>query len=80
MEKPTGFSRRLNLEEEMPTKHLNFLALMLVIVIIKVKIIIKNARGLGRSFPGPVHPVLPANNLWQPVRRHKPFVHICRSK
>ena len=41
MEKPTGFSRRLNLEEEMPTKHLNFLALMLVIVIIKVKIIIK---------------------------------------
>jgi hypothetical protein len=34
---PTGF----NLEEEMARKHLNFLALMLVIVIIKVKIINK---------------------------------------
>ncbi len=41
MEKPTGFPRRLNLDEEMHCKHLNFLALMLVIVIIKVKIIIK---------------------------------------
>jgi hypothetical protein len=41
MEKPAGFSRRLNLEEEMPTKHLNFLALMVVILIIRVKIIIK---------------------------------------
>jgi hypothetical protein len=34
---PTGF----NLEEEMPNNHLYFLAMMLVIVIIKVKIIIK---------------------------------------
>ena len=34
---PAGF----NLEEEMTTKHLNFLGLLLVIVIIKVKIIIK---------------------------------------
>jgi hypothetical protein len=41
IEKPAGFPHRLNLEEEMATKHLNFLALMIVIVIIKVKIIIK---------------------------------------
>ncbi len=41
MEKPAGFSHRLNLEEEMALKHLNFLALMVVILIIKVKIIIK---------------------------------------
>jgi len=41
MEKPAGFPHRLHLEEEMLTTHLNFLALMLVIVIIKVKIIIK---------------------------------------
>jgi hypothetical protein len=34
---PAGF----NLEEEMAYKHLNFLTLMLVTVIIKVKIIIK---------------------------------------
>jgi hypothetical protein len=34
---PTGF----NLEEEMANNHLYFLAMMLVIVIIKVKIIIK---------------------------------------
>jgi hypothetical protein len=31
----------------MATKHLNFLALMLVIVILKVKIIIKKRQGLG---------------------------------
>jgi hypothetical protein len=35
------FSHRLNLEEEMEMKHLNFLALTLVILIIKVKVIIK---------------------------------------
>jgi hypothetical protein len=34
---PAGF----HLEEEMATKHLNFLSLMLVILIIKVKIIIR---------------------------------------
>jgi hypothetical protein len=34
---PAGF----HLEEEMPQNHLNFLALTLVIVIIKVKIIIR---------------------------------------
>ncbi|MDR3530856.1 MAG: hypothetical protein P4L90_09920 [Rhodopila sp.] len=36
-DRPTGF----HLEEEMTREHLNFLAPMLVIVIIKVKIIIK---------------------------------------
>jgi hypothetical protein len=41
VEKPAGFSRRLNLEEEMAVKHLNFLVLMVVILIIRVKIIIK---------------------------------------
>jgi hypothetical protein len=41
MEKPAGFSHRPNLEEEMATKHLNFLVLMVVILIIKVKVIIK---------------------------------------
>jgi hypothetical protein len=41
MEKPTGFPAGFHLEEEMASKHLNFLALTLVIVIIKVKIIIK---------------------------------------
>ena len=56
MEKPTGSSAGFNLEEGMP-QHLNFLALMLVIVIIKVKIIIKNRQGNGPvSSSGPAHP------------------------
>jgi hypothetical protein len=58
MEKPAGFSHRPNLEEEMATKHLNFLVLMVVILIIKVKIIIKKRQGPGRSFAGPAHPGL----------------------
>jgi hypothetical protein len=41
MEKPAGLSAGFHPEEEMATKHLNFLALMMVIVIIKVKIIIR---------------------------------------
>jgi hypothetical protein len=50
---PAGF----HLEEEMPNTHLNFLALTLVIVIIKVKIIIKKRQGLGPvQIVGPAHP------------------------
>jgi hypothetical protein len=38
------------------SKTLNLLALMVVIVIIKVKIIIKKREGAGRSLTGPAHP------------------------
>ncbi|MEA2791386.1 MAG: hypothetical protein QOG73_3792 [Acetobacteraceae bacterium] len=41
MKKPAEFPAGFNLEEEMNTTHLYFLAMMLVIVIIKVKIIIR---------------------------------------
>jgi hypothetical protein len=41
MEKPAEYPAGLTLEEKMPREHLVFLALMMVIVIIKVKIIIK---------------------------------------
>jgi hypothetical protein len=41
MEKPTESPAGFHLEEEMARKHLNFLTLIVMIVIIKVKIIIQ---------------------------------------
>jgi hypothetical protein len=66
-EVPTGiFPAGFHLEEEMANKHLNFLSLTLVIVIIKVKIIIRKRLGTGsvhaRTGP-PQEPAYPLTEI-----------------